>query len=176
MEQLPSMAGQPTARPSFPDDSSFPNGARAPDSTFSQPCRCCAWLEGRCSVRGVPMPSSDRSRPLGRRSPPAAREGEVDDSWRRQDTWWSWLDLPFPQPHLGVTAPPRAAGVPVSPAAVDLARTTSLHVRHARDPGEGTGVQDPASCCLVKTVSTTRRRACAPPWATVHLGRLAMRR
>jgi hypothetical protein len=147
-----------------------PNGARAPDSTFSQPCRCCAWLEGRCRAHGVPMPSSDRS------SPPAAREGEVDDSWRRQDPWWPWLDLPFPQPDPGATAPPRAADVPVYPATVDLARTTSLRARHARDPGEGAGVQDPARCRLVKTVFTTRRRACAPPWAMVHLRRLARRR
>jgi hypothetical protein len=34
MEQLSSMVGQPTARPSFQAVSSFPNGARAPNSTF----------------------------------------------------------------------------------------------------------------------------------------------
>jgi hypothetical protein len=37
MEQLVSMVGQPTTRPSFLAGSSFPNGARAPDSTFFSP-------------------------------------------------------------------------------------------------------------------------------------------
>jgi hypothetical protein len=40
------------------------------------------------------------------------QDGEVDDSRRHRDPGWPWLDLPFPQPDLGATAPPRATGIP----------------------------------------------------------------
>jgi hypothetical protein len=57
----------------------------------------------------------------------------------------------------------------VSPATVDLVRTTSLHTRYTRDLGEGAGMRDTAYRRLVKMASTTRRRTPAPPRAMGHL-------
>jgi hypothetical protein len=142
-----------------------------------QPCRRCARLEGRCRARGVAMPSSDWSRPLGRSNPPAARDDcGLGRRGQRQPVVPGFgvvvAGSPLPQLDLGTTAPPPLPASPVSPAAMHLARKTSLC---ARDLGEGAGMQDLACCRLVKTTSTTRRHAFAPPRATGQLRRLARR-
>jgi hypothetical protein len=68
-----------------------------------------------------------------------ARDGEVNDRRRRLDPGLPWLDLPFPS---RISVPPLLLALlvsPISPAAVDLVRTTSFRTHHAQDPEEDTG-------------------------------------
>jgi hypothetical protein len=163
--------------PSFLAGSSFPNGARAPDSTFFNPVVVApGWRVGvvrvvcPCRARtGVDRWGGVTRLQL---ATTVAWDGEVNDSRWCRDSGWSWLDLPSPS---WISAPPLLPPLPaspVSPAAMHLARKTSLC---ARDLGEGAGMQDLACCRLVKTTSTTRRHAFAPPRATGQLRRLARR-
>jgi hypothetical protein len=145
-----------------------------------QPYRRCTRLEGRCRVRGVAMPSSDRSRMLGRSNPPVARDG--CGSGRRGQ--WQSVALGFGVVVAASPLPPDGSRHhrsspccrrPMSLLQLCIWREQLPSMRHTRDPGEGAGMHDLACCRLVKTASTTRRRAYAPPRATGQLRRLARR-